>query len=188
MMSSRLTWSHALVAAHNFEAMVDFYTELLGFHVTDRDVTADGKKELVFMSQTDTEHHQIAFLSGRPTDFSDRPADLTPNRTNHFAFRVDNLAEVKEWWQKLTADGRAEGIMPWSHGNTFSVYFFDPDGNGLEVFCDTPWHVAQPSGAPWDPTASDEDIHATALERVKDLKDFRPIDEFYAALSAELRG
>ena len=31
-----------------------------------------------------------------------------------------------------------------------SFYFADPEGNGLEVFWDTPWHVSQPSGVVWD--------------------------------------
>ena len=35
-----------------------------------------------------------------------------------------------------------------SHGNTLSIYFNDPEGNGLEVFWDTPWHVAQPKANP----------------------------------------
>ena len=187
-MTARLAWSHALVLAHNFEAMVDFYTDVLGFHITDRGGSADGTKKLVFMSQSDTEHHQIAFLSGKPADEAGRPEQLTPNKTNHFAFRVDNLDEVKEWWAKLSQDERVDGAMPWSHGNTYSVYFFDPDGNGLEVFCDTPWHVRQPAGAPWDPSASDEDIHAAALNRVQDLEDFKPIEEFYANLRGQLRG
>ena len=187
-MSARLSWSHALVLVHNFDAMIDFYTDLLGFHITDRDMTPDGTKELVFMSQSETEHHQIAFLSGKPDDFSDRPPHLTPNKTNHFAFRVDNLTDVKEWWSKLSTDERVQGAMPWSHGNTYSVYFFDPDGNGVEVFCDTEWHVAQPSGASWDPNESDEEIHASALKRLEKQRDFQPIDEFYAKLRATLQG
>lgn len=187
-MDARLKWSHALVTVRDFDATVDFYTNVLGFHVTDRDRTPDGTKELVFMSQSESEHHQIAFLSGKTGEPTKRPEGLTPNRTNHFAFRVDNLDDVKAWWKKLSTDDRVEGAMPWSHGNTFSVYFFDPEGNGLEIFCDTPWHVAQPSGAPWDPTASDEEIHETARQRLKDNRDFKPIDEFYADLRSQLEG
>jgi catechol 2,3-dioxygenase len=41
-------------------------------------------------------------------------------------------------------------ILPLSHGNTLSLYFNDPEGNGLEVFWDTPWHVKQPDGIVWD--------------------------------------
>ena len=30
------------------------------------------------------------------------------------------------------------------HGNAWSLYFRDPEGNRLEVFCDTQWYVEQP--------------------------------------------
>ena len=33
---------------------------------------------------------------------------------------------------------------------TLSIYFNDPERNGIEVFWDTPWHVAQPQGKVWD--------------------------------------
>ena len=33
---------------------------------------------------------------------------------------------------------------PVSHGNTWSVYFRDPEGNRIEIFTQTPWHTTQP--------------------------------------------
>ena len=31
-----------------------------------------------------------------------------------------------------------------NHGNAWSLYFTDPEGNGLECFVDSPFHVTQP--------------------------------------------
>jgi catechol 2,3-dioxygenase len=31
------------------------------------------------------------------------------------------------------------------HGNAWSFYVADPEGNRLELYCPTPWHVSQPT-------------------------------------------
>ena len=31
-----------------------------------------------------------------------------------------------------------------NHGNAWSVYFRDPEGNRIEIFCDTEWYIEQP--------------------------------------------
>ena len=173
-----LSWSHALFQVHDLDAMVDFYTGLLGFDVTNRG-TLDNGAELVFLSQNATDHHQIGFASGGA-------ADHVPPRGNHFAFRVDSLHDVKTWIGKLEADARVKSTSPVTHGNAWSVYFNDPEGNGIEIFCDTPWHVAQPHGGAWDPGASDDDIHAATLARIQDDPEFQPIDEYYRKRAAVL--
>lgn len=43
-----------------------------------------------------------------------------------------------------------------SHGNAWSLYFADPEGNGVECFVDTPFHVRQPQGKPTDIELDDE--------------------------------
>ena len=35
-------------------------------------------------------------------------------------------------------------MRPMDHGNAWSLYFRDPEGNRLEVFCDTQWYIEQP--------------------------------------------
>jgi catechol 2,3-dioxygenase len=81
---------------------------------------------------------------------------------NHFAFRVGEFTDLKLLHQRLGAmDGI--NINPISHGNTLSLYFNDPESNGLEVLWDTPWHVAQPQGEPWDISMNKEQ----ALDWVK---------------------
>jgi catechol 2,3-dioxygenase len=59
-----------------------------------------------------------------------------------------------------------------SHGTTWSVYFKDPEGNGLEVFCDTPWHVDQPQGDDWDPTLTDDELLGWTESRFRDEPGF----------------
>ena len=58
----RLEVAHAVLYVHNVEDMIEFYTNTLGFEVTDRGPL--GRNEIVFLSQGD-DHHQVAFITGR---------------------------------------------------------------------------------------------------------------------------
>lgn len=178
-----LRWSHAVVYVRDLDAMVDFYTNVLGFEVTDRGPIAptEGAPELVFMSQVETDHHQLAFL---PVRQGDEP----PNSVNHFAFRTGSLASLRAIGGALERDGRATELNPITHGNAWSFYFKDPEGNGIEVFCDTPWHVQQPQGKPWDPSLSDEELARWTQETFEKEPGFGPIGEFYADRASRVRG
>ena len=176
----QLRWSHAVVYVRDMQAMLDFYTTVLGFEVTDRGpVGKDASPEIVFMSQVETDHHQLAFLDVRKDE-------AASNSVNHFAFRVADLDDVKSMHTRLLTDGRATAINPMTHGNAWSVYFSDPEGNGLEVFCDTPWHVGQPQGQAWDTELSNDEILAATREAFAAARYFVPIDELYGDSAREL--
>jgi catechol 2,3-dioxygenase len=178
----KLRWSHYVLNVRNLDEMLDFYTNVLGFEVTDRGALhpGDDAPQIVFMSQVETDHHQLAFLSNRQDEDP-------PNSVNHAAFRTDTLADVKGMIQKLEKDGRATGMMPLTHGNAWSIYFQDPEGNGVEVFCDTPWHVSQPQARSWDPSLSEADLLAWTKQEFGDDPEFGPIDAYYAARAKHLR-
>ncbi len=177
----QLRWSHAVVNVRNMEPMLDFYTDVLGFEITDRGpIGAEGGPEIVFMSQVPGDHHQLAFLSVRKDNDP-------PNSVNHFAFRVDSLDEVRVMAERLTNDGRASNLNPMTHGNAWSVYFSDPEGNGIEVFCDTPWHVQQPQGQPWDMSKNNEEVAEETREAFAAEPGFGPIEDFYKARAEHLQ-
>ena len=178
----KLQWSHCVINVRNLDEMLDFYVNVLGFEVTDRGslFPGDDAPQIVFMSQVETDHHQLAFVSTRKDEDP-------PNSVNHVAFRTGTLADVKEMIGKLEKDGRAKGMLPLTHGNAWSIYFKDPEDNGIEVFCDSPWHVAQPQAKPWDPTLSEEDLLAWTEREFGGEPGFGPIDGYYAARSRHLR-
>ena len=70
-------------------------------------------------------------------------------------------------------------IAPLSHGNTLSIYFNDPEGNGVEVFWDTPWHVAQPQGKPWDISMDREQALAWVQDHFGQEPSFEPREAYY---------
>jgi catechol-2,3-dioxygenase len=152
--------------------MVAFYCDVLGFQVSDRGPLGEGGPEIVFLSGSSSDHHQIAFAAARgPEDASS---------LEHNAFRVDSLADVKTMFERVSADHRVKAAAPLTHGNAVSVYFADPEGNGIEVFCDTPWHVQQPLVRPWDPSKADAEVLAAVEAGFRDEAEFMPMERYRA--------
>jgi catechol 2,3-dioxygenase len=54
---------------------------------------------------------------------------------NHLAFDVPDKRSFAEAYRKLV-DGGVE-VEPIDHRIGWGCYFKDPDGNGLEIYCDT---------------------------------------------------
>lgn len=168
----KLNWSHAAIYVHDLERMLDFYTAVLGFAITDRGPLGENAPEIVFLSQNPDEHHQLAMIHAR--------ADSGPsNSAHHFSFRVNTFADVQALHAVLRSRDGVQ-IMPLSHGNTLSLYFNDPEGNGIEVFWDTPWHVAQPQGKPWDTAMDETQALAWVQQEFSHEPTFEPREAFYA--------
>jgi catechol 2,3-dioxygenase len=164
-----LTPSHTVVYVRDIEEMVRFYTEVLGFEVTDRG-GADSR-EVVFVSQG-VSHHQLAFLSGRDSVGKSNTIDHTAYLTS------GTLDTLRALYELLLADERVSDVRPTTHGNTWSVYFKDPEGNGVEVYIETPWHVQQPQVMPFDLTRSNAEIEASTRAAFADQPGFSDIADF----------
>ena len=170
-----LEFAHALIYVVDMDDMIDFYTNVLGFTVTDRDpIAGEGSPEVAFLTSAPNHHHQFAFLQTRKESGDS-------NSLNHLAFRVGSLTDVKATIETLETDGRATKMAPVTHGNAWSIYFTDPEGNGLEVFCDTPFHVAQPIATSWDPELDEAELTAWTEETFRDNGRFGPIGDFYSS-------
>ena len=174
----RLEVAHAVLYVHDVEQMIDFYTNVLGFEVTDRG--ALGPTEIVFLSQSAADHHQVAMVAGR-----EQPD--ASNNMHHVAFRsAGTLDDLRALHAALAADERVTQIMPMTHGNAWSVYFRDPEMNGVEVFIDTPWHVRQPQGGPLDLTQSNDQIVEATRARFATEPEFGPMAEFVSRRAQHL--
>lgn len=167
--------AHAVVYVCDMDRMIDFYERILGFEVTDRGPLGrpGANAEIVFLSQAANHHHQIAFVNMRKESGKS-------NSVDHVAFRssgtIDDLRQLKA---TLEAEESVTGIRPLTHGNAWSIYFQDPEGNGVEIFMDTPWHVAQPQGKPLDLDRPTEEIVNWTAETFATEPGFGPIEEFY---------
>jgi catechol-2,3-dioxygenase len=156
----KVSFSHVGIFVTDINMMVDFYTRVLGLVVSDRDRMKDGR-EIAFMTLDPREHHQVVFATGRP-------ADLAYNMIQQLSFRAESLADLRDMYVALKHEPIVE-LGPISHGNAISAYFRDPEGNRLEVFVDTKWHVPQPCAEPLDLMKSDDEIMALVDQQIAKL-------------------
>src|SRR3954463_10397020 len=136
------TVSHFEIRARDPAALAEFYTEVLGFIVSDRGVLDRGPakgRELIFLSHSPEEHHQIVLIPAE----AGAAASNAGGGIGHVAFRVDSLDEVRGVYEKVRHLPHAKP-EPVSHANTWSGYFRDPEDNRIEIFTQTPWHATQP--------------------------------------------
>jgi catechol 2,3-dioxygenase len=172
-----LALSHFGFFVFDMTRMERFYTEALGFLVTDRGQLRG--RDLVFLSRDPSDHHQIVMASGRTG---------TPDAQviNQLSFRVASLDDLKAFHALIRQRDEVSDINPVSHGNAWSVYFRDPEGNRIEVFVDAPWYVTQPRGEPLDLSLSAEEIMRRTEAVCRSDPGFMPVAQWRADFAARL--
>jgi catechol-2,3-dioxygenase len=175
-----IAFSHVGIYVTDLEGMERFYTRLVGLAVTDRGRldTPGGPVDLVFLSGNPDEHHQLVLCSGRPPE-------VGFNVINQLSFRVECVAALRALHERLRTEQVSE-IAPVTHGNAVSVYFRDPEGNRVELFCDTPWYVTQPVREPVDLSLSDEALMHALEMRAREMPGFRPRSEWRAEMARRM--
>jgi catechol 2,3-dioxygenase len=168
---------HFGLYVHDLDKMVGFYTRAFGLVVTDRGRSPRGF-DIAFLSGHPTEHHQLAIAAGRPKD-------ATFSTINQVSFRVKDLDDLRRYFTWLSGE-RVADLETRNHGNAWSVYFSDPEGNRMEVYCPSPWYVSQPLGEPLDLTQSTEAILKTTESMVRQDPTCLPIAEWSAAMQKKL--
>lgn len=123
---------HVVIQVSDLERSAAFYTEVLGFKVSDvypEDMMPGG---MVFL-RCNTDHHCLALVGAGNGDAANR-------ELHHFAFEVPTLAEVirardrlREHHVKIDFEGRRRA------GCQIAVEFRDPDNHSVEIY----WGVDQ---------------------------------------------
>lgn len=169
---SPVSFSHLGIYVTDLARMTDFYTRVLGMLVSDRGQVPGGS-DLVFLSRDPDEHHQIVLATGRP-------AGVPFNVVNQISFKLPALADLKGMYARARGEG-IEQFRVVTHGNAWSVYFADPEGNRVEVFVDTPWHTPQPVVEPFDIEAPTEVIERETEALCRNRPGFMSRAEWRAA-------
>ncbi len=123
MTTSPAVLSHFGIHVTDIERMQDFYTRVMGLLVMDRGTLRDGPT-LVFLSRDPDQHHQMVLVTGRPPGIDD-------NVVNQISFKLATLADLKAMHARVREEGIKEFRIV-THGNAWSVYFADPEGNRVE--------------------------------------------------------
>ena len=171
------TW-HFSFTVSDIERSIEFYRDVLGFHVTNRGEVPGGTK-MAFISQDPDNHHQIAMVE------ASEPVNHAFMLVDHLAFRTGSLADLRVLRDRLTAAG-VQPILPICHGNAWSLYFNDPEGNGLECFVDSPFHVAQPFADGFNLDQSDGEIVEATRRRIESEPEFQSMAEWRATFETQL--
>ena len=113
---------HVVLNVKDVETSVKFYTEALGM-----EVMRLRENSAAFLS-FGTQHHDIALFK------APEGAEMGTLGLNHIAFQIEGgETELRQLYGRLIQHG-AKVDYTTDHGMTHSVYFFDPDGNRLEIF------------------------------------------------------
>lgn len=170
---------HIGITVRDMDAMIAFYTKIFGMVVNDDGVSArPGAPRIAFLSRNAQEHHQLALATGRPDDGS-------KTTVNQISFRVAGLEDLRTYYPVLVEAKVAE-LDPRNHGNAWSIYFHDPEGNRVEIYTQTPWHVSQPFGRALDLTKPAAAILAETEAMVKVDPTHCPAEDWSRRLAAKI--
>ncbi len=146
---------HLGLEVRDLPRMQEFYTAVLGLSVSDRGVSERRRQEMVFMTGTPAAHHQLVLVAGEPHEGEGR-------RLDHIAFAVGTLAVLRV--VRDLAEGTGATVRAVDHGNAWSIYFADPEGNQVEVFARSQSEMPQPFGRLLDLDQADAEIRAATQQ------------------------
>jgi catechol 2,3-dioxygenase-like lactoylglutathione lyase family enzyme len=118
---------HVVLQCRDIERTVRFWTEIMGFKVSDVYPDEMVPGGMVFM-RCSTDHHGVGFVGTMPG--ASQNIEL-----NHLAFEVATLDEVfraREFMEAHGVELEFEGRR--RAGSQISIEFSDPDGHRLEIF------------------------------------------------------
>ncbi len=161
--------THMAIFVWDMPKMRQFYTDVFGLTVTDEGRHTSAPVDMVFTSADPMEHHQFVLVSGRPED-------VQFNVTQQMSFLVDSLDELRAMRERVVAGG-LEISRSVTHGNAWSIYFNDPEGNQIEVYVHTPWYIPQPHSYPIDLDQSNDEIVAMTEAHCRESDSFMPQEQ-----------
>lgn len=132
-MSGIAELGHVGLHVHDLTVQRDFYSRVLGLTVTDEDEA----RGIVFLSsRPEHEHHELVLARGRDVQSGGKVLQ-------QMSWRVPDAESLREFHRRFIEEGvEIEQVV--THGNAIGIYFFDPEGNRIEVYVQTGVAVPQP--------------------------------------------
>jgi catechol 2,3-dioxygenase len=119
---------HVVLKVRDLERTKKFYAEVMGLEV----MKVEPSIKMAFFASNGRDHHEIAAIEidGNVPDSQAGGVGLS-----HVAFRLRDDAHLRAAYTDLK-EHEVKIISAVNHGVTKSIYFRDPDGHLLEVYCD----------------------------------------------------
>ena len=122
---------HVLMRVADVERSKAFYSNVLGFEVVEQDPEHGG----VFM--TLGEHGHTLDITPVEDPATAQPPAQNRLGVHHIAFQVDSYEALKDAYFTLQEQGvKVDRAI--DHVSQKSIYFYDPDGNRLEIYYELP--------------------------------------------------
>lgn len=147
-------FAHFVLRSSNIDRMIDWYSTVLNMHVVQR-------TDYICFLTYDDEHHRLGIVNAAGLE----APGATHSGLAHVAYTFADIGILLSTYARV----KALGIAPARcihHGPTVSIYYRDPDGNGVELQVDryatkeataayfqTPEFKANPIGVAFDPEA-----------------------------------
>lgn len=121
---------HLVLRVKDLERSRRFFTEIMKLPV----VANSGNGMLFFSTDVNDNHHMLAIRQAESG--ATLPAQNHVGMA-HVAYELGSFAELQEAYRSLKEHGVKIRHAVF-HGVTKSVYFYDPDGNVFEFYCNVP--------------------------------------------------
>ena len=138
--------SHVGVFVKDLDTMTQFYCDTLGLTESHR----NGDRMVFLSADVQKEDHEVVLVRGRDGD---------AKIIQQLSFRVGTIDDVRAFYQTFQQMG-VEIQQTVSHGAGASCYFYDPEGNRLEVFADIEVEGERGYSGPIDLEKSAEELVA----------------------------
>jgi catechol-2,3-dioxygenase len=171
--------THIGLYVDDMDKMASFYQRLMGMVVTDEGEFLG--KRLTFLSRKADEHHQLVLVTGRCVPAGELQL------LSQVSFRLaDEDLDALRWYRDSALELGVNGMEGRNHGNSWSIYFEDPEGNRLEIYTPTRWYVSQPWRVALDLDEPDEVIRAQTLKLIEETATWQPAETWQQELAARL--
>jgi catechol 2,3-dioxygenase len=124
---------HVVIKMRDLDEAKRFYRDILGMKITDE------REGFGVFFRFDDYHHDIAVFK---VDEDAEAPQKNQVGLAHIALVADSCDTVKAMHRRLK-EHEVSIFRTVDHGITQSVYFKDPEGNELEIYCEVPevdWH------------------------------------------------
>jgi catechol 2,3-dioxygenase len=121
---------HVGIFVRDVEKSKRFYTEILGFNVSDVN-----EKGIVFL-RCGTDHHDTVLIP--LPDEKQSSASQERREIQQISYEVNRVEDLKEALKFLKENGVTivAGLQQRGPGNDKTIDFLDPDGNNIQLYCE----------------------------------------------------